>query len=75
MAAFSSSVFMERNIRFREARSDYDDDGRIKAVTEIASECYLTSVDMWKAGLGKVLLVSRSRCAIISVRFDLDLIV
>lgn len=61
MAAFSSTVFLDHGIRFRTAYSDHGEDGAIKEVTEIASECYLSSVDMWKAGIGKILLVSRSR--------------
>lgn len=72
MAAFTATAFLNHDIRFREARNDHDDAGNVKIVTEKASECYLSSVDMWKAGLGRILLVTRARYAMIAVNSTLS---
>jgi hypothetical protein len=61
MAAFSPSVFLEHGIRFRGAHSDHDKYGNVKEPSDIASECYLISVDMWKKKIGKIVLASRAR--------------
>lgn len=46
------------SLRFRTAHNDPDSkDG----VTDKASECYLSSVDLWKAGLGRIIVVPRTR--------------
>ena len=61
MSAFSASAFLEHSIRFRWGHNDHHEDGSPKEPTDIASECYLTSVDLWKEGMGKIVLASRSR--------------
>ena len=61
MAALSPSVFLDHGIRFRGGHSDHDEDGNVKEPSDIASECYLISVDMWKKEIGKIVLASRSR--------------
>ena len=61
MSVFSASAFLERGIRFRWGHSDHHEDGSPKEPTDIVSECYLTSVDLWKEGMGKIVLASRSR--------------
>jgi len=55
------------NIRFRTAKNDLDEHGKAKEVTEKASECFLTSVDLWKANMGKILVVPKA-----SVAYGLD---
>ncbi|KAF8321945.1 cryptococcal mannosyltransferase 1-domain-containing protein [Cantharellus anzutake] len=70
MAAFDSSVFIEHDIRFRMGLSDHHENGEIKQPTDIVSECYLTSVDMWKKGIGKILLASRARVAYSVENYD-----
>ncbi|KZV65968.1 glycosyltransferase family 69 protein, partial [Peniophora sp. CONT] len=50
-------------LRFRVSHADLDSDGRPKKVTDKASECFLPSVDMWRKGLGRVLLVPRASVA------------
>ncbi|KAG8725343.1 capsular associated protein [Ceratobasidium sp. 395] len=61
MTAFTASVFASpTSLRFRTAHNDPDSkDG----ATNKASECYLSSVDLWKADLGRVLVVPRARVA------------
>jgi alpha-1,3-mannosyltransferase len=49
------------NIRFRIAQNDFDENGIAKTVTEKASECFLPSVDMWKAGMGKIVIIPKAR--------------
>lgn len=62
MSVFDAAVFVEHGIRFRVGRSDKDKDtGVMKQPTDIVSECYLTSVDMWSAGIGKIVLAPRAR--------------
>jgi alpha-1,3-mannosyltransferase len=61
MAAFTADVFLKYGIRFRGAHSDHEVDGSVKEPSDIASECYLASVDMWKAKIGKIVLASRAR--------------
>ncbi|KAF8317701.1 hypothetical protein DL93DRAFT_528119 [Clavulina sp. PMI_390] len=63
MAAFTASAFVEKGIRFRVAENDHHGDGAQKKPTDIASECFLSSVDLWKAGMGKIVLASRARVA------------
>lgn len=64
---FDAAAFLPpHNIRFRIAKNDFDENGVAKTVTEKASECFLTSVDMWKAGLGKILIVPKARYVSIS---------
>ena len=66
---FDASAFLPpHNIRFRTALNDLDEQGKPKKATEKASECFLSSVDMWKEGLGKILLVPKSR--LVSVSFS-----
>ncbi|KAF8320409.1 hypothetical protein DL93DRAFT_2074035 [Clavulina sp. PMI_390] len=61
---FDAAAFLApHNIRFRISDSDYDEHGVKKTVTEKASECFLTSVDMWKAGLGKIMIVPKASVA------------
>ncbi|CAE6470037.1 unnamed protein product [Rhizoctonia solani] len=61
VTAFSASVFAPPvSLRFRTALNDANStDG----VTDKASECYLSSVDLWKAGMGKIMVVPRVRVA------------
>ncbi|CAE6462568.1 unnamed protein product [Rhizoctonia solani] len=61
VTAFSASVFAPpTSLRFRTALNDPEsEDG----VTDKASECYLSSVDLWKHGLGRVMIVPRVRVA------------
>ncbi|KAI0314893.1 cryptococcal mannosyltransferase 1-domain-containing protein [Amylostereum chailletii] len=47
------------NVRFRMAQADMDH-GKPKNVTELASECFLSSVDFWKEGYGKIMIVPRA---------------
>src|SRR5258708_16025300 len=49
------------NIRFRQARNDFDVNGKAMNVTEKASECFLISVDLWKENMGKILTVPKAR--------------
>lgn len=42
-------------IRFRTGRND------VSPTTEKASECFLLCVDLWRRGMGKILLVPRAR--------------
>ena len=49
------------NLRFRVAQHDLDEDGKPKEVTEAQSECFLSSVDLWKMGMGKIVLAPRAR--------------
>jgi len=61
---FDAVAFLPpHNIRFRVAHNDFDENGNPKTVTEKASECFLTSVDMWKAGMGKIMIVPRASVA------------
>ncbi|CAE6393150.1 unnamed protein product [Rhizoctonia solani] len=66
VTAFSASAFVPpTSLRFRTALNDPDSkDG----VTDKASECYLSSVDLWKHGLGRVMIVPRVR-----VSYSLDM--
>ncbi|KAB5592320.1 Alpha-1,3-mannosyltransferase CMT1 [Ceratobasidium theobromae] len=59
VTAFSADAFAPpTSLRFRTAHNDPDSkDG----VTDKASECYLSSVDLWKAGLGRIIVVPRTR--------------
>jgi Cryptococcal mannosyltransferase 1 len=61
MAAFDPAVFLEHGIRFRGAGSDHGGWGNVKELSDIASECYLISVDMWRKKIGKIVLASRAR--------------
>lgn len=61
LSAISASAFVDQNIRFRVAHSDKNYDGTVKEPTDIASECYLLGVDLWKKGMGKLVLASRAR--------------
>ena len=45
-------------IRFRTARND------VSSTTEKASECFLLCVDLWRRGMGKILMVPRARCVL-----------
>ena len=38
-----------------------DGEGKEAVASDRASECFLVSVDMWKAGRGKVMLVPKAR--------------
>lgn len=59
---FDAAAFLPpHNIKFRVAANDLGDNGVPKTVTEKASECFLTSVDLWKAGMGKILIVPKAR--------------
>ncbi len=59
---FDAKAFLPpHNIRFRQARNDLDGNGEEKNVTDKASECFLTSVDLWKEGMGKILIVPKAR--------------
>ncbi|KAI0035524.1 cryptococcal mannosyltransferase 1-domain-containing protein [Vararia minispora EC-137] len=62
--AIDASAFLEpNNLRFRIAKADLDEGGRPKEVTEMVSECFLSSVDLWKMGKGKVALAPRASVA------------
>ncbi|KAF8603333.1 hypothetical protein BDV93DRAFT_508560 [Ceratobasidium sp. AG-I] len=41
----------------------HDDPESKDGATDKASECYLSSVDLWKAGLGRIMVVPRARMA------------
>lgn len=57
ITAISASAFLPpHSIRFREAKNDPG-----KEATEKASECFLLPVDLWKAGMGKILVAPRAR--------------
>ena len=45
-------------LRFRTAKND------ASAVTERQSECFLVPVDLWKRGMGRVMVVPRARCVL-----------
>ncbi|CAE6447673.1 unnamed protein product [Rhizoctonia solani] len=66
VTAFSASAFAPpTSLRFRTALNDPNSkDG----VTDKASECYLSSVDLWKHGMGRVMLVPR-----VKVAYSLDI--
>ncbi|KAI0034270.1 cryptococcal mannosyltransferase 1-domain-containing protein [Vararia minispora EC-137] len=59
----AASFLPPNNIRFRVSHADLDANGVSKDVTEKASECFLSSVDLWKHGLGKILLVPKASVA------------
>jgi len=59
------------NIRFRQAHNDLDESGKEKEATEKASECFLTSVDLWKENMGKILLVPKASVAYLVDDYDL----
>jgi len=50
-------------IRFRMSHAELDDEGRPLAVSDMASESFLSSVDMWKHGRGRIMVVPKVRCA------------
>jgi len=61
-AIINPKVFVERGVgkdgelaRFRTAKND------VKEVTEKSSECYLICVDLWKRGMGRIMLVPKAR--------------
>ncbi|KAF9511163.1 glycosyltransferase family 69 protein [Hydnum rufescens UP504] len=56
----AAAFFPPHNIRFRTARNDPDESGSPRSATDKASESYLMSVDLWKAKMGKILLVPRA---------------
>ncbi|KAI0311465.1 cryptococcal mannosyltransferase 1-domain-containing protein [Amylostereum chailletii] len=59
-----AEVFLEpHDVRFRIAGADLDENGVPKTVTEMASECFLSSVDFWKKGFGKILIAPRASVA------------
>jgi alpha-1,3-mannosyltransferase len=49
------------NIRFRQAKNDLDENGKSRYPTQKESECFLSSVDLGKAGMGKILVVPKAR--------------
>ncbi|KAG8729044.1 capsular associated protein [Ceratobasidium sp. 428] len=56
-----ASVFATpTSLRFRTA---HNDPNSTDGATDKASECYLSSVDLWKADLGRVMVVPRARVA------------
>jgi len=58
---FDAAAFLPpRNIRFRTAKNDLDEYDRPRPISDKASESYLVSVDLWKAKMGKILLVPRA---------------
>ncbi|KAI0314058.1 cryptococcal mannosyltransferase 1-domain-containing protein [Amylostereum chailletii] len=64
-----AAAFMPpHNVRFRMSNADVDEEGIRKNVTEKASECFLTSVDLWKAGMGRIAIVPKA-----SVAYNIDL--
>ena len=59
--AFDASVFASpTDLRFRASHGDFDEQGQLREITEKASECFLSSVDLWKAGLGRIVLVPKA---------------
>ncbi|KAG9122678.1 hypothetical protein FRC07_000853 [Ceratobasidium sp. 392] len=59
VTAFTASVFaLPTSLRFRTA---YNDLGSKDGASDKASECYLSSVDLWKAGLGRIMVIPRAR--------------
>ncbi|KAF8674516.1 hypothetical protein RHS04_07154 [Rhizoctonia solani] len=68
VTALSASVFAPPlSLRFRTALNDRNStDG----VTDKASECYLSSVDLWKAGMGKIMVVPRVRQVFLAYSLD-----
>lgn len=70
---FDAAAFLPpNNVRFRTAKNDIDENGVAKTVTEKSSECFLTSVDLWKAGMGKILIVPKARCVLALVTSHAD---
>lgn len=62
--ALDASVFAPpTDLRFRTSHSDFDEHGQPLEISEKASECFLSSVDLWKAGLGKIALVPKASLA------------
>ncbi|KZV75509.1 glycosyltransferase family 69 protein [Peniophora sp. CONT] len=62
--AFDASVFAPpTDLRFRISHGDFDEQGQLREMSEKASECFLSSVDLWKAGLGKIALVPKASLA------------
>ena len=63
ITVIDAAVFLPpHDVRFRQASADLDEQGKPKTVTEMASECFLSSVDFWKKGFGKILIAPRARC-------------
>ncbi|KZV72337.1 glycosyltransferase family 69 protein [Peniophora sp. CONT] len=70
--AIDAAAFLPpNNLRFRVAQHDLDEDGKPKEVTESQSECFLSSVDLWKMGLGKVVLAPRASVAYNGWNYDM----
>ncbi|KAI0036418.1 cryptococcal mannosyltransferase 1-domain-containing protein [Vararia minispora EC-137] len=62
--AFDAAPFAAPGgIRFRMARADRDDAGQTRTITDLASESFLSSVDMWKAGRGRIMVVPKASVA------------
>jgi alpha-1,3-mannosyltransferase len=51
-------------LRFRQSRADADPrlGGAPRNATMQASECFLSSVDLWKMGMGRIGIVPQARC-------------
>ncbi|VDC05222.1 unnamed protein product, partial [Peniophora sp. CBMAI 1063] len=49
------------SLRFRQSKSDLEDEksGIVRNVTQKASECYLSSVDLWKMGFNRIAMVPK----------------
>jgi hypothetical protein len=60
---FDADVFAAPDgIRFRMSRvKDFDDNGQLQLYSDRVSECFLSSVDMWKHGRGKIMIVPKAR--------------
>jgi alpha-1,3-mannosyltransferase len=59
MAAIKASAFLPpHSIRFREATNDPD-----RKITDKQSECFLLPVDLWKGGMGRILIAPRAAVA------------
>ncbi|KAG8729103.1 hypothetical protein FRC12_021254 [Ceratobasidium sp. 428] len=59
-SAIASVFAPPTSLRFRTA---HNDPNSTDGATNKASECYLSSVDLWKANLGRVMVVPRARVA------------
>jgi hypothetical protein len=62
-AAFDADAFAAPDgIRFRMAHADLDEEGRPLPFSDMTSESFLSSVDMWKRGRGRIMVVPKARC-------------
>ncbi|KAI0027131.1 cryptococcal mannosyltransferase 1-domain-containing protein [Vararia minispora EC-137] len=67
----ASAFLPPRNMRFRQSRADMDEHlGVPKNATMKASECFLSSVDLWKMGFGRIGIVPKASVAYTADLYD-----